>query len=313
MTEATLSEKSATPDESRPPLRSVHTANFPALLDALGISLLVTTYQAGKLVIVRSDEGKLNTHFRDFPRPMGLAADRTRLAIGTAQEVLQFRNMAAVSRRLDPPGRHDACYLPRHGHVTGEIDVHELAWAGEELWMVNTLFSCLCTLDGVHSFVPRWRPPFVSELAPEDRCHLNGLGMAPDDDGRLVPRYATALASTDTAAGWREHKKDGGVLLEVPSGQVLLDGLSMPHSPRWHNNRLWLLESGKGGLGFVKPEVGRLETVAELPGFTRGLDFHGRFAFIGLSQVREAPSSAVSPSPSAPWPNETAASGWSTP
>src|SRR5262245_31027203 len=56
-----------------PPLRSVHTSNFPALLDRLGISLLVTTYQAGKLVALRADRDHLNTHFRGFSKPMGLA------------------------------------------------------------------------------------------------------------------------------------------------------------------------------------------------------------------------------------------------
>ena len=270
------------------PLRSKHTSNFPALLEQLGISILVTTYQAGKLVLLRADGASVNTHFRDLPRPMGMAADRTRLAVGTAQEIRQYRNMAPVCRRLEPPGRHDACYLARASHVTGDIDIHEMAWAGDELWFVNTRFSCLCTLNGIHSFVPRWRPPFVTALAPQDRCHLNGLGLAPDENGQLQPRYVTALAATDTPQGWREHKKDGGVLLEVPSGKVLVGGLSMPHSPRWVRDRLWLLESGTGGLGYVDLTAGRYRNIAELPGFTRGLDIFGHLAFVGLSQVRES-------------------------
>ncbi len=270
------------------PLRSKHTSNFPALLEQLGISVLVTTYQAGKLVILRGDGDHVNTHFRDLPRPMGLAADATRLAVGTAREIRQYRNMTPVCRRLEPPGRHDACFLARAAHVTGDIDVHEMAWAGDELWFVNTRFSCLCTLNGIHSFVPRWRPPFVTALAPDDRCHLNGLGLAPDRNGQPTPRFATALAATDTPQGWREHKKDGGVLLEVPSGNVLARGLSMPHSPRWIRDRLWLLESGQGGLGWVDLAAGRYHSIAELPGFTRGLDVHGNLAFVGLSQVRES-------------------------
>jgi uncharacterized protein (TIGR03032 family) len=270
------------------PLRSKHTANFPALLTQLGISVAVTTYQAGKLVLLRADGASINTHFRDLPRPMGLAADSTRLAVGIAQEIRQYRNMAPVCRRLEPPGRHDACFLARAAHVTGDIDIHEMAWAGDELWFVNTRFSCLCTLNGIHSFVPRWRPPFVTALAPQDRCHLNGLGLAPDANGQLVPRYVTALAATDTPQGWRDHKKDGGVLLDVTSGEVLVRNLSMPHSPRWVRNRLWLLESGTGGLGYVDLAAGRYENVAALPGFTRGLDLFGNLAFVGLSQVRES-------------------------
>ena len=270
------------------PLRSKHTSNFPAILEQLGVSVLVTTYQAGKLVLLRSEGTTVNTHFRDLVRPMGIAADRTRLAVGTAQEIRQYRNMAPVCRRLAPPGRHDACYLARAAHVTGDIDIHEMAWAGDDLWFVNTRFSCLCTVNGIHSFVPRWRPPFVTALAPEDRCHLNGLSMAPEESGRLAPRFVTALAGTDTPQGWREHKKDGGVLVEVPSGRVLVRGLSVPHSPRWVRDRLWLLESGTGGLGHVDLCAGRFHTIAQLPGFTRGLDIVGNLAFVGLSQVRES-------------------------
>jgi uncharacterized protein (TIGR03032 family) len=268
--------------KSAPPLRSIHTTSFPQILEKLGISLLVTTYQAGKLVVLRSDGGCLNTHFRGFQAPMGLAADARRLAIGTPMHIWDFVNAPAVGHKLEPVGRHDACYIPRSAHVTGAIQIHEMAWAGEELWFVNTRFSCLCTRDGHHNFVPRWRPPFVSGLAPEDRCHLNGLGMV---DGQ--PAYVTALGATDSPGGWRANKKDGGILMEVPSGDIILGGLSMPHSPRWYDGRLWVLESGTGGIGTVDVPARRVERLAELPGFTRGLDFCGPYAFIGLSQVRE--------------------------
>jgi uncharacterized protein (TIGR03032 family) len=271
------------------PLRSVHTTSFAHVLEQFGISLLVTTYQAGKLVLLRADRGVVNTHFRSFPRPMGLALHGDRLALGTAWEVWEYHNVPAVAPRLDPAGKHDACYLPRSGHVTGEVLNHEMAWVtrgpneGPELWFVNTRFSCLCTLDRTHSFVPRWRPPFVTALAPEDRCHLNGLGLV---DGQV--RYVTALGETDGAGGWRANKRSGGVLVEVPSGAVLVRGLSMPHSPRWYQGTLWLLESGTGTLGTVDLFAGRYEPVAEVPGFTRGLDFFGDLAFLGLSQVRES-------------------------
>jgi uncharacterized protein (TIGR03032 family) len=283
------------PDGLRP-LRSVHTTTFADILDHFGISLLVTTYQAGKLVLLRADRGVINTHFRGFAKPMGLAVRGNRLAIGTAREVWEFHNVPAAAAKLEPAGKHDACFLPRLGHVTGEVLMHEMAWVslpperaregrGEayELCFVNTRFSCLCTLDRLHSFVPRWRPPFISALAPEDRCHLNGLGLV---NGRV--RYVTALGETDTAGGWRANKKNGGILLDIPSGAVLLRGLSMPHSPRWYQGRLWLLESGTGTLGTVDLSAGRYEPIAEVPGFPRGLDFHAGLAFIGLSQVRES-------------------------
>jgi uncharacterized protein (TIGR03032 family) len=265
------------------PLRSVATTSLPALLRGLGCSLLVSTYQSGRVILVRAAGESLNTHFRSFASPMGLALGPRYLAIGTARHVLEYRNVPAAAKRLQPADKHDACFLPRAAHVTGDIRGHEMAFAGEELWIVNTRFSCLCGLDADHSFVPRWRPPFVSALAPEDRCHLNGLAVV---DGQV--RYVTALGRSDTPGGWRESKADGGVLLDVPSGEAVAGGLSMPHSPRWHDGRLWVLESGKGEIGVVDLPTGKVETVAQLPGFTRGLAFAGRYAFVGLSQVRES-------------------------
>src|SRR5437870_1975853 len=261
-------------------IRSVHTSNLPALFDQLQISLIVSTYQAGKAIVIRSDYGTLNTHFRTFAKPMGIAANNTRLTIGGSNTVWEYHNMPAVAQKLEPPGKHDACYIPRRIHVTGDIDIHELAWdAKNELWLVNTRFCCLCTLDPQHSFYPRWRPPFVSAYAPEDRCHLNGLAMV---EGR--PKYVTALGETDTAGGWRANKARGGILMDIETNEILLRGLSMPHSPRWYQGKLWVLESGEGSLASVDLKRRTWQRVAEVPGFTRGIDFLGSLAFIGLSQ-----------------------------
>ncbi len=273
----------ATAPSAQAALGSVHTRNFPDLLRQFGGCLLVSTYQAGKLVILRPDGANINTHFRSFNRPMGMAADGERLALGAHIEIAEFRNMPAVAKRLHDPPRHDAVFLARRGHITGAIDIHEMAWdARGGLWFVNTLFSCLCTLDEQSSFVPRWRPWFVSHYAPEDRCHLNGLAMR---EGR--PRYLTALGETNTPQGWRANKRDGGLLIDMESNRVITRGLSMPHSPRWHDGRLWVLESGRGALVTVDPVSGARSDVARVPGFARGLDFLGPIAFIGLSQLRE--------------------------
>jgi uncharacterized protein (TIGR03032 family) len=193
-----------------------------------------------------------------------------------------LRNAGDIAPRVEPAGRHDACFVPRSCHVTGDIGVHELAWTSDELWMVNTRFSCLCTLHPDYSFVPRWRPPFITALAAEDRCHLNGLAIV---DGS--PKYVTALGETDTANGWRANKPRGGCLMEVSSGQIISRGLSMPHSPRLHDGGLWLLESGTGQLVLVDPISGSRQPVAALSGFARALALCGPYAFVGLSKIRK--------------------------
>jgi len=265
------------------PFAAVNSLGLADLLRSQSISLLVSTYQANRLMAVRERQGEIWTLLRTFERPMGLALrDGNQFALGTRNQIWDFRNAPEVAPQIEPAGTHDACYVPRASFVTGDILGHEMTWIGEDLWIVNTLFSCLCTLHPNYSFVPRWRPPFITALAPEDRCHLNGLVVL---DGQ--PKYATALGKTDTREGWRPNKAAGGVLIDVPSGEIIAHGLSMPHSPRIYAGRLWLLEGGMGRLQAVDAATGKRDTVAELPGFTRGLAFFGPYAFIGLSKIRE--------------------------
>ncbi len=267
----------------RSPFASASTESFAQALRQATSSLLISTYQTNRLVCARSQNGGLNTHFRVYDKPMGIAVAAGRIALGTRTEVWDLRDMPEAAVKLEPPGSHDACFLPRNRHVTGDIAIHDMAFAEGELWVVATAFSCLATLDAGHSFVPRWEPPFITRLVPEDRCHLNGLAVR---DERVA--YVTALGATDAPGGWREGKADSGILIDVASGEVAIGGLSMPHSPRWHRERLWLLESGKGALCSADPQAGTVETVTELPGFTRGLAFLGGIAFVGLSQIRES-------------------------
>jgi uncharacterized protein (TIGR03032 family) len=256
--------------------------NLPRILDHLHATLLVTTYQAGKLVVVGSASGKLDIRLYNFERAMGIAARPDRLAVGATNLVWLLRNAPEIAPQVAPAGQFTSCFLTRSCYFTGDIQVHEMAWSGDELWVVNTLFSCLATLDDRHSFVPRWRPRFISQLAAEDRCHLNGLAMV---DGR--PAYVTALAETDAAAGWRPVKATGGVVIAVPSGEVVARGLCMPHSPRVYDGRLFVLDSGKGELATIDRATGRVDSVARVNGYARGLALAGPVAFVGMSKIRE--------------------------
>ena len=152
------------PTES--PLRSVNSSNLAEILRQLGSSLMITTYQTGKLVAIRRDGDGVNTHFRQFESPMGLDLRGGRLAIGTRSQVFEYHNVPSLLPKMEPPGKHDACFVPRRSHYTGDVRIHDVAYAGDELWIVATRFSCLATLDDEHSFVPRWRPSSSAPSPP---------------------------------------------------------------------------------------------------------------------------------------------------
>lgn len=263
---------------------SQHSSSLVELLAKAKSSLVISTYKSGHVIFARAGQEKLDTHVFGFNRPMGMAVDGPRLAIGTGGAIESFWNQANLAEQIDPDRRHDGVYVPRSTVHTGDVAIHEMEYDADGLpWFVNTRFSCLSTLDLSHSFNAAWIPDWISGLAGEDRCHLNGMAMR---DGR--PAYVTALARTDTAHGWREHKGTSGVIVEITTDRVVIEGLSMPHSPRWHDGKLWVLQSGLGTLSTVDLTSGAVTQVAELPGFTRGLAFIGRYALIGLSQVRES-------------------------
>lgn len=262
-------------------IRCSFSESLPALLTQLRLSVLISTYQTGHLIVVAARQGRLVLTFHQFERAMGLAVKPGTLAVCTRKEVWFLRNAPDIAAKLQPLGHHDACFLARTSHFTGDIEAHESAWVGGEFWIVNTLFSCLAALHPRYSFAPRWRPPFLSALRPEDRCHLNGLAVV---DGQ--PRYVTALGETDSPAGWRAVKHNGGCLIDVPSGRLLVRGLSLPHSPRMEGKQIFFLQSGRGELDVANPLTGQVTAVAALPGVTRGLGLHGGFAFVGLSRAR---------------------------
>ena len=245
---------------------------------------MVSTYQAGKVAMIGWDGRQVTLLMRQFDKPLGLAVQRSRIVLATRNDVTVFANSPLLAHHYleQEPGRYDALYLPRITYHTGDLNTHDVAFQGEDIVLVNTRFSCLARLSPEYNFTPLWRPAFISDLVPEDRCHLNGVAMR---DGR--PTHVTALGTTDAPGAWRTGKAQGGVLIDVGTGQVVRDQLSMPHSPRWHQERLWVLNSGTGELLIVDPASGRCDAVCMLPGYLRGLCFVGPYAVIGLSKIRE--------------------------
>lgn len=268
------------------PLREIsfqHSSRFVPILEHLNCSILVSTYAAGKLISVGRSGSELSLGFSNFQHAMGLAIGGGKLAVGGPNLVWSLHDALDLAPRIEPAGIYDRGFLARESFVTGNIHVHELAWGERgELWLVNTLFSCLCTLHEDYNFVPRWQPPFISELAAQDRCHLNGLAM---ESGR--PRYVTALGCSDQSRGWRETKANGGVIIDVDTGKIVARGLCMPHSPRLYREELYVLDSGRGRLVRIDRDGGEILPIADYPGYGRGLSFCGQFAFIGMSKARE--------------------------
>lgn len=280
-------EKAASTERGPTEVRFHHSTGLPGLLEEAGCSVLVSTYQAGQVVAVGVAEEQLTFSFRRFDHAMGLALGPDRLAVAGKEQVWMLRDHSELAPAMAPAGRHDRCWLPRSSMVTGAIQCHEIAWgttaSGEpDLWMVNTRFSCLAGLDTRYSFVPRWRPPFISSLAPHDRCHLNGLAMRNGS-----PAFVTVMARSDDPGGWRRSRNDSGAVLDVATGEPVTTGLAMPHSPRWYDGRLYVLNSGMGRLERVDLATGQRDVVAALPGYARGLAIHGGLAFVGLSKIRE--------------------------
>ncbi|GAB6141275.1 TIGR03032 family protein [Methylosoma difficile] len=276
-----MDNASPNPTPSAPPLEITTSRQLLAWLAEQKLSLAFTTYQIGKLFFLGlSSKGELSVFERSFNRCMGLCTTDNGLWMSSLYQVWRFENLFSEGQTQDS---FDRLYLPQVGYTTGDLDIHDIAVdADGKLVFVNTLFGCLATLSDTHSFKPLWQPPFLSKLAAEDRCHLNGLAMK---DGR--PAYVTAVSQSDVADGWRDHRQHGGIVIDVNSNDIIANGLSMPHSPRWYQGKLWLLNSGTGDFGYIDPDTGHFQTVAFCPGYMRGLSFHGDFALIGISKPRD--------------------------
>jgi Domain of unknown function (DUF4915) len=277
---------------------------FTSWLASQNLSLVFTTYQAGKVFFIGlRQNGQLSVFERTFERCMGLYAHNSSLYLSSLYQLWRLENALEPGQIADG---YDAVYVPQVGYITGDLDIHDVVLVeppqppklgGDQqvepqvpslnngrlggVVFVNTLFSCLATISETKSFVPFWKPPFISKLAAEDRCHLNGLAVR---DGQ--PRYVTAVSQSDVADGWRDKRQDGGCVMDISTDRAIATGLSMPHSPRWYKDKLWLLNSGRGEFGYLDLERGVFEAVAFCPGYLRGLSFCGDFAVVGISKPR---------------------------
>jgi len=275
----------ATKNQGAPaPFQLAYSPQTPELIRKLECTIALSTYQAGKLIFVSAlDDEHLSQLPRTFSRAMALGLHQHHLAVATIDTVEVYRNDPRLAPSYpNQPNTYDALYAPRMTFQTGRIDCHGLNWGNEGLWAVNTLFGCLVTLSDSYSFVPKWKPPFVSDIAPEDRAHLNGVAFK---DGK--PKYVTCLATTDEREGWRKKIPGGGVLIDVDTNEILLGDLAMPHSPRLVGDKLYFLLSATGQLARADLSAGTYTVVKDLGGFVRGLEYYRDHLFVGLSKLRK--------------------------
>lgn len=255
------------------------------LLTEIKSTIAISTYQAGKVIFIGAkNDSILNQTPISFKKPMGIALLDNKMAIATLDEIQIFSDSKSLAKQFPYSDESfDSLYLPRAKYYCGETDLHDLHFAKGGLWAINTKFSCISSYDINYSFTPRWKPPFITRLEPQDRCHLNG--MATKDN---IPVYVTALGQTNTKGGWRENIIKGGVLMEVPSGKIILDNLGMPHSPRIIDNELYLLLSATGEI--IKCDVAKknYEVIYKVSGFIRGMASYKNYIFVGLSKARKS-------------------------
>ncbi len=269
------------------PFSCTYSSQVPELLQKLNCSLAISTYQAGKLVFISAlDENKIVQLPRTFDKPMGIAHDEEsdKLALACKDEVIVFSNAEELAKYYPrSPKKYDALYMPRASYYTGNLDIHDLNFgANKELYGVNTLFSSIVKIDDNYSFTPMWKPNFIDRIVSEDRCHLNGMAM---ENGK--PKYVTAFGQGNSFQSWRDTVTTGGIVIDVETDEIIIDGLAMPHTPRIFNGELYTLLSASGELIKINREKGTYEVIVKLDGFVRGMDLHQDYLFIGLSKLRK--------------------------
>jgi len=252
-----------------------------AFLAQAKLSLAFTSYQTGRLYFVGVEpKGRISFFERVFERAMGVVGDSQRIYMGGLYQLWRFENILKPNQRMKKT--YDKVYVPRNAQTIGDLDIHELGIRKNgKVVFVNTKYSCLAEPSVTDSFKAIWKPDFISKLAPEDRCHLNGLAMV-----NREPKYVSAVCKSDSVDGWRDRRHDGGVIIDIDSNEIVCEGLSMPHSPRWANGKLWVLNAGSGEIGHVDFENKKFVPLAFCPGFLRGMSIHGNIAAVGLSKPR---------------------------
>jgi uncharacterized protein (TIGR03032 family) len=240
------------------PLRSVYSAGARQVLERLGCSVLLTAPAADRLVSIRRDGYRVNTHFHRSARPRAVAHAGRRLAVAGDRCVTAYVDRPEA--QTDASADQGTAHFVQDQRWSLEADgIEDLAFAGDRILLAASELGCV-ELAGDHGLRPVWRPPAAAGQ------RLTGIAITGE---RLA--YATV---------------DGGCVVDVDSDEIVVSDLSQPCAPRWHDRRLWLLESGRRALCELELATGASRTVAELPGLPTGLALAGGVAVVCLSPAR---------------------------
>lgn len=263
---------------------------FLSWLRSVNSSFLISSYKTHKVFSIgvikdpSDSRDKLSLWITHFNRPMGIHTTPKTIWVSSSGNIWRYENAGSYDDEGETKlGHFDANYIPRMAYFSNDIDAHDICVDQDgNPYYCSALFSCVCTPSVDHSFKVYWKPPWITKIAPEDRCHLNGICSR---DGE--PRYITAVSQSNIKGAWREKRVGHGIAYDIKENQIVCEGLTMPHSPRWAHDKLWILDAGTGYFGYVDFETKKFVRKVFIPGYLRGLSFVGkRYAVVGSSQDR---------------------------
>lgn len=245
-------------------------------------SFIITSYSSNKVMCIGSDDDdKISIWETNLARPMGLGYNykTSALYVTNMGHLFRYENKGP---EVDPDhGNFDVNYYPQMCYIGGDVDIHDVRPAGEKVYYCSALFNCVCEPSVTKTFDLYWTPPWIKytdRLPGEDRCHLNGLCCVDDK-----PRYVTCVGQGNVVGSWKSTI-DNGVVYDIVADRKVCEGLISPHSPKWYQGKLWILETGTGNLGYIQDD--KFIAKKFLPGFLRGLDFVDHYAVVCSSLDR---------------------------
>ena len=286
-------------------LRHTVRGDWWGLLAERGITLLVTREYEHLVMALGADAvGRPHVSFLPLPHPSGAAVDRARGVVHVAStrnpnqvyDLMPVRGRAPrAGDRGETGGADDAgadggggVLVPvRSRFLPGCLYLHDLALIGGALHGNAAGQNAVVRLhdDGRHERV--WWPRAIeTDAGPvfgRNHLQLNSIAAGAGLDRSFFSASAEAMSAR--RPGHRNFPVDRrGVVFSGATREPAVRGLTRPHSARLYNGAVWVDNSGYGEVGAGDAD-GRFTPVARLPGWTRGLCFHGDLAFVGTSRV----------------------------